>query len=81
MLNYNFKYELSFQDRLAESTRILAKYPDRKPIICEKASNQVNLWDKFIIKKKIMMDFYIFNIPKKMYLDKFKFLYFFHYLY
>ena len=32
-----FKDNFSFEKRLVESTRIMKKYPDRVPIICEKA--------------------------------------------
>jgi GABA(A) receptor-associated protein len=31
-----FKQEFTFDQRLAESSRVLAKYPDRVPIICER---------------------------------------------
>jgi GABA(A) receptor-associated protein len=36
----SFKQEVSFQNRLEESTRVLAKYPDRRPVICEKVLNK-----------------------------------------
>lgn len=32
----SFKTKHSFQHRLEESTRIMEKYPDRIPVICEK---------------------------------------------
>tara|TARA_B100000214_G_scaffold364601_1_gene331397 strand:+ start:562 stop:927 length:366 start_codon:yes stop_codon:yes gene_type:complete len=35
----SFKSEHSFSKRLVESKRIMCKYPDRIPIICEKAKN------------------------------------------
>ena len=34
-----FKQKFSFQKRLEESNRIIDKYPDRVPIIVERASN------------------------------------------
>jgi GABA(A) receptor-associated protein len=34
-----YKHQLTFEDRCCETRRILQKYPDRVPIICEKASN------------------------------------------
>ena len=36
----SFKHKFSFDKRLLESQRILSKYPDRIPIICEIAKNQ-----------------------------------------
>ena len=73
MLNYNFKYEVSFQDRLAESTRILAKYPDRKPIICEKASNQIDLPSidkrKYLVPNDLTIGQFVYVIRKRMKLN------------
>lgn len=35
MIFSSFKNEFKFEDRLTESKRVLKKYPDRVPIICE----------------------------------------------
>lgn len=35
----NFKKLHKFEDRLQESTRIINKYPERIPVICEKSKN------------------------------------------
>lgn len=73
MLTHNFKYEVSFQDRLAESTRILAKYPDRKPIICEKASNQIDLPSidkkKYLVPNDLTIGQFLYVIRKRMRLN------------
>jgi GABA(A) receptor-associated protein len=37
-----FKSELPFEKRKEESTRVLCKYPDRIPIICEKSEGKAN---------------------------------------
>lgn len=37
-----FKSQYSFQARVEESTRIMNKYPDRLPIICEKSIDRKN---------------------------------------
>ena len=70
MLNYNFKYEVSFRDRVAESTRILAKYPDRKPIICEKSSNQIDLPTidkrKYLVPNDLTIGQFLYVIRKRM---------------
>ena len=36
----SFKQQFSFERRLNEAKRILTKYPDRIPIICEQSKNQ-----------------------------------------
>jgi GABA(A) receptor-associated protein len=35
----NFKTRIPFETRLEESSRIMSKYPDRIPIICEKSAH------------------------------------------
>ena len=40
-----FKDKFSFEKRLVESTRIMEKYPDRVPIICEKSGNSPDIPD------------------------------------
>jgi GABA(A) receptor-associated protein len=52
---YGFKQQFSLQNRVKESSRILSKYPDRIPIICEKANNQNDLPN--IDKKKYLVPF------------------------
>ena len=53
----SFKYNYSFQNRLEESLRVLNKYPDRVPIICEKSHTQRELPD--IDKNKYLVPFYL----------------------
>ena len=33
----DFKKEIPFEKRLSESTKVLEKYPDRVPVICQKS--------------------------------------------
>jgi GABA(A) receptor-associated protein len=33
----NFKSRINFQTRLEESSRVMTKYPDRIPVICERS--------------------------------------------
>lgn len=47
-----FKQEFTFDQRLTESSRVLAKYPERIPIICERNSRS-NVQD--IDKKKYLV--------------------------
>lgn len=50
-----FKNESTFQKRLEESTRVLTKYPDRIPIICEKIESKKNDDIPEIDKKKYLV--------------------------
>lgn len=50
-----FKSEVSFDKRLEESTRVITKYPDRIPIVCEKADNKKNSEIPTIDKKKYLV--------------------------
>ena len=38
-----FKESYTFYQRLQEATRVIEKYPDRIPIICEKSKTQTNI--------------------------------------
>ena len=67
---YNFEKSFSFQDRFEESSRVLSKYPDKIPIICEKAPNQHNLPDidkkKYIVPFNITVGQFIYVIRKRL---------------
>jgi GABA(A) receptor-associated protein len=66
----NFKREFSFQVRIEESSRVLAKYPDRRPIICEKAIHQNDLPDidkkKYLVPYDLTIGQFIYVIRKRM---------------
>lgn len=53
----NFKQQFTFQKRLEESSRVLYKYPDKIPVICEKYIEQVDLPD--MPNKKFLVPFYL----------------------
>lgn len=67
---YDFKREFSFQSRLEESSRVLAKYPDRRPVICEKAIHQHDLPDidkkKYLVPFDLTMGQFMYIIRKRM---------------
>lgn len=44
----DFKTKYTFKERQAESERVLLKYPDRIPIICEKSTTKININKNFI---------------------------------
>lgn len=52
----SFKQQYSFERRLIECKRILTKYPDRIPIICEKSKNQKELPDMNKVKFLVPFD-------------------------
>lgn len=53
----DFKTQFSFQTRLNESTRILNKYPDKLPLICEKANT--NNYLPTITQKKYLVPYFL----------------------
>lgn len=53
--NIEFKKQFSFDERKEESNKILIKYPDRRPVICEKLKTQKGLPE--IDKKKYLVPF------------------------
>ncbi len=69
----DFKREFSFQSRLEESSRVLFKYPDRRPIICEKSTRQPDLPDidkkKYLVPYELTMGQFIYVIRKRMRLN------------
>jgi len=67
----SFKNEYSFQDRLNESKRVLTKYPDRVPIICERsliATHDCPLIDKrkYLVPRTYTMGEFLFVIRKRL---------------
>ena len=51
--NMLFKYKFPLYDRISESSRIMSKYPNKIPIICEKHSSCKDV--KQIEKKKYLV--------------------------
>ena len=65
----NFKQINSFSKRKSESTRILNKYPDRIPIICEKdRNNSVQDIDKkkYLVPMDLTLGQFIYIIRKRI---------------
>ena len=71
----------NFETRKKESELILAKYPDRVPIIVEKSDNCIDLLDldknKFLAPNDINFGQFQFSIRKRMKLPPQKALFFF----
>ena len=67
---YSFKNEYSFQKRYQESKRVLAKYPDRIPIICERSlkSRDCPLIDKkkYLVPRNLTIGQFLFVIRNRL---------------
>ena len=66
----SFKKKYPFQDRCEESYKVLNKYIDRIPIICEKSSTQTQLPDidkhKYLVHKDLTLGQFMYVIRKRM---------------
>lgn len=71
----------SFDQRLKESSKVIEKFPDRIPVICERDSNSTNVplltKKKFLIPKELSLAQFIFVIRKNIKLSKEKALFIF----
>ncbi len=65
----SFKKDYTFDERLTESSRVISKYPDRVPIICEKSSHK-NLEDidkkKYLVPSDLTMGQFVYVIRKRL---------------
>jgi GABA(A) receptor-associated protein len=67
-----FKEKFSFQSRKEESTKVMTKYPDKVPVICEK----LNSYDpdinkiKFLIPIEVTLAYFMYLIKKRHILNK-----------
>ena len=76
-----FKEQYSFAERKDESNRIIIKYPDRIPIICEQLNNRINnpILDKnkYLIPNDLSIGQFLYVIRKRMSLPAEKSIYLF----
>jgi len=74
-----FKSNHPFEKRLNESKRILEKYPDRVPVICERITNNVPQVDrkKYLCPGDLSLANFMYVIRKRMNLSSEKALYLF----
>lgn len=67
-----FKSQYSFQSRLEESSRIIDKYPDRIPVICEKSTDNKNSdiptidKTKYLVPMDLTISQFIYVIRNRM---------------
>lgn len=78
----SFKNEFTFEDRLAEAKKVIKKYPDRIPIICEratKATRDCPFIDKrkYLVPTDLTMGQFLHVIRKRLKLEPEKALFLF----
>jgi len=66
-----FKENRSFIDRLHETTRILEKYPDRIPLICEKGKDVSSKFleidkNKYLVPNDLTVGHFVYVIRKRL---------------
>jgi GABA(A) receptor-associated protein len=67
----DFKLKNNFKERCDESTRVLLKYPDRVPIICERTTKlNLNLpyidKNKYLVTRELTVGQFIYVIRKRI---------------
>ena len=74
-----FQSKHSFLKRKEESDRILAKYPDRVPVICERITRRINELDrkKYLCPGDLSLANFMYVIRKRMKLEPEKAIYLF----
>ena len=76
-----FKEIHTFEKRLTESKRILSKYPERVPVICEKYDNNPEIPNidrkKYLVPNDLTMGQFVFVIRKRLKLPPEKSIYLF----
>lgn len=75
----NFKKTHNFEKRVEEANRIMEKYQDRVPIICERLTRKAPEIDrkKYLCPKDLTMGNFMYVIRKRLHLTEDKALYLF----
>ena len=69
---FDFQHNFTFEQRLAESQRILGKYPDRVPLVCERhRSERADMAteidkNKFLVPVDMNLGQFVFVIRKRI---------------
>lgn len=65
---FNFKKKFSFDKRCAESKRIRIEFPDRRPVICQRSSNNIPELDKkkYLVPEDLTMGQFMYVIRRRM---------------
>lgn len=64
----SFKKKKTFNERLRDAESVLLKYPDRVPVICERAKADAPILDrkKYLVPNNITVGEFMFVIRKRM---------------
>ena len=67
----SFKNEFKFEDRISEAKRVLEKYPERIPVICERASNATRDCPyidkrKYLVPRDLTMGQFLYVVRKRL---------------
>lgn len=66
----DFKKKFTLEQRISESSRIIHKYPDRIPIICQHSPSDTKLKDidktKYLVPSDLTMGQFAYVIRKRM---------------
>jgi GABA(A) receptor-associated protein len=66
----SFKTQFSKTKRALESSRILSKYPDRRPIICERAHNQPSIpnidRNKYLVPVDLTVGQFVYVVRQRL---------------
>jgi GABA(A) receptor-associated protein len=75
----NFRAKYSFEKRFEEATRILGKYPERVPIICERITTNIPEIDrkKYLCPRDLSIANFMYVIRKRLKLSSEKSIYLF----
>ena len=77
----SFKYRFPFEKRHTEAHRILTKYPDRVPVICERDSRSLDIPEidrkKYLIPYDLTVANFMYVIRKRLTLPPEKSIYLF----
>ena len=78
--NYAFKKKNSLEKRKKEAERIIKKYPQRIPVVCEKKHQQnvMDLETKFLVPNDLTMGQFTYVIRKRIKLKPEEALFLFH---
>ena len=72
-MQWSFKRDKTFEERLAESVKVLSKHPDRIPIICELQTSCTSLEQldkkKYLVPRDLTVGQFIYVLRKRMSLN------------
>jgi GABA(A) receptor-associated protein len=81
-MQFNFKSQHSIQERCEEALRIMQKYPQRIPIICERSTSTTSDCpiidkNKYLVNNELTIGQFIYVIRKRMQISSDKALFIF----